>query len=76
MTTRTRRRALVLGDESARHPFLRSLPPHVRSAIGKERASSHAAPQALWRRAITPSDWRDFLMAYCAAFVAVSLFIS
>ena len=24
-----KRRALVLGDESARHPFRRSLPPHV-----------------------------------------------
>lgn len=76
MTTRTRRRALVLGDESARHPFLRSLPPHVRSAIGKERAPNHAEPPPFWRRAITSGDWRDFFMAYCAAFVAVSLFIS
>jgi hypothetical protein len=24
------RRALVLGDEGARHPFLKTLPPHVR----------------------------------------------
>lgn len=72
MTTRTRRRALVLGDESARHPFLRSLPPHVRAAIGEDQGA--ALP--FWRRAITAGDWRDFFMAYCAAFVAVSLFIS
>jgi hypothetical protein len=25
------RRSLVLGDETARHPFLQSLPPHVRT---------------------------------------------
>lgn len=76
MTTRTRRRALVLGDESARHPFLRSLPPHVRGSIGEERVPNHAGSLPFWRGAITPRDWRDFFMAYCAAFVAVSLFIS
>jgi hypothetical protein len=76
MTTSTRRRALVLGDESARHPFLRSLPPHVRSAIGEGPAEARTDAGPFWRRAITAGDWRDFFMAYCAAFVAVSLFIS
>ena len=63
------RRTLVLTDETARHPFLGSLPPHIRR--GEE------APR-LDRRAIgiTAADWRDFLMAYCAMFLAVSLYIS
>ena len=62
------RRTLVLTDEAARHPFLASLPPHVRSvaAVGGEvRASHHCTMQ----------DLRDFLMAYCASFLAVSAFI-
>ena len=29
----SKRRALVLSDESARHPFLASLPPHVRRKV-------------------------------------------
>lgn len=63
-----KRRSLVITDESARHPFLASLPPHVRSA---------AQPMALrrgWR--LEARDWRDFLAAYCASFVAVMMFIA
>jgi len=67
MTT-MKRRALVLTDESAGHPFLRSLPPHVRR--GEEAQPARAA----WR--LTGRDWRDFLGAYCASFVAVTAFIS
>jgi hypothetical protein len=62
------RRALVLTDETARHPFLRSLPPHVR------RIEPEEAPKAVsWR--LTAVDVRQFLMAYCATFLAVSVFI-
>lgn len=61
------RRSLVLTDDAARHPFLASLPPHVRRgteavAARKPRFSLH--------------DLRDFLSAYCACFVAVSLYIA
>jgi len=62
----TKRRALVLGDESARHPFLASLPPHVRRV-----------ERDLDRRSLTNGPgWRDFLTAYCACFAAVSVFIA
>ena len=62
------RRSLVLTDEMARHPFLASLAPHVRN-----RASAPLVPRAKsnWRE-----DLRHFLMAYCACFIAVSLFIA
>jgi hypothetical protein len=60
------RRSLVLGDESARHPFRQSLPPHVRAGQGE-----CAAPMR-----ITAQDMRDFLLAFCACFLAVSAFIA
>lgn len=63
------RRALVLTDESARHPFLASLPPHVRASrvlVGPAQAN--------WR--LTTQDAKEFLMAYCACFLAVSAFIA
>ena len=62
------RRALVLTDEAARHPFLRSLPPHVRQAALPRTAKGS------WR--ITAQDVKEFLLAYCACFVCVSAFIS
>jgi hypothetical protein len=61
----TRRRALVLRDESARHPFLASLPPHVRRV---------EEPKP--KRLTSGSGWRQFLTAYCASFVAVMVFIA
>ncbi len=62
----TKRRALVLGDESARHPFLASLPPHVRRV-----------KRDLDVRSLTHGPgWRDFLTAYSACLVAVSVFIA
>lgn len=61
------RRALVLTDESARHPFLASLPPHVRGSWTTERVGTS------WR--ITTQDVKEFMMAYCACFFAVSAFI-
>ena len=62
------RRSLVLSDESARHPFLASLPPHVRRGV--------EVPVARRGWLITAQDWRDFLMAYCSCFVVVSAFIA
>jgi hypothetical protein len=62
------RRFLVLTDERSPHPFLASLPPHV-------RAGAMALP-ALRKRGITMQDLREFLMAYCACFLAVSLYIA
>lgn len=62
------RRALVLTDETARHPFRASLPPHVRDP--------DAAPvpaRGGWRFRL--DDLRDFFLAYTACFVAVTSFI-
>jgi hypothetical protein len=62
------RRSLVVTDESARHPFLQSLPPHVRHGQAPVRARK--------RWAISAHDWRDFFLSYCACFVAVSTYIA
>lgn len=62
------RRALVITDETARHPFLASLPPHIRGEMHE------GPPQRTWR--ITVQDVKDFLLAYCACFLAVSAFIA
>lgn len=95
------RRSLVLGDESAHHPFLQTLPPHVRTgqtvgcretapdrAEGQKEAGDwlrrhmHAAPHVAlgrlrhWRKSLSMQDARDFLLAYCACFVAVMAFIA
>jgi len=67
----TRRRALVLTDEAARHPFRRSLPPHVRRPIVDE-----AQPARGWFRRLTGGDYRDFFTTYAAAFAAVTVFIT
>ena len=62
------RRYLVLTDETHRHPFLASLPPHARRV--------DAAPEPRWRPfAIGAEDLRQFLMAYCACLLAVATFI-
>lgn len=61
-----KRRALVLTDESARHPFLVSLPPHVR------RTERDLDVRSL----VNGPGWRDFLTAYCASFAAVAVFIA
>lgn len=61
------RRALVLTDESARHPFRASLPGHSR------RAPVRAVRTADWR--LTASDVRGFATVYFASFAAVLAFI-
>jgi hypothetical protein len=61
------RRYLVLTDETRRHPFLASLPPHVRLV---------AEPDQRWRPfAIGADDVRQFLLAYCACLLAVITYI-
>ncbi len=62
----TKRRALVLGDESARHPFLASLPPHVRRVERDLDVRSRTSA----------IGWRDFLTSYAASVVAISVFIA
>jgi hypothetical protein len=62
------RRSLVLTDETARHPFLANLPPHIR--LGTEPVPSRMP----WR--ITGQDVRDFALAYFACLLAVGVFIA
>ncbi|MBS3929463.1 MAG: hypothetical protein KGZ65_15315 [Sphingomonadales bacterium] len=62
------RRSLVLTDEQARHPFLASLPPHIRTG-----AAAVPVPRA---RPSWFGDLRDFAVAYCACFIAVSIYIA
>jgi hypothetical protein len=64
------RRSLVLTDEQARHPVLASLAPHVRRG-GDAVVAAPVAPKPRWLQ-----DLKEFLMAYCACFIAVSLFIA
>ncbi len=62
-----RRRSLVLTNEAARHP--------LRARLGLDRRITQATQQRGWR-GITAQDVREFLMAYCACFLAVSLYIA
>lgn len=64
---RSNRRGLVLTDETARHPFRASLPPHVRRDLIDIPAES------LWK--LTGDDVRGFASAYLAAFLAMIVFI-
>lgn len=61
------RRALVVTDESARHPFRMNLPPHLRRSAQAVRA------RRSWR--FTTEDLKMFLMAYSACLLAVTTFI-
>jgi hypothetical protein len=62
------RRSLVLVDETARHPFLQNLPPHVRSG-------ARAVPRVP-NSATRLDTLRQFLLAYCACFVAASVYFA
>lgn len=64
------RRALVLTNESARHPFRASLPPHVCSA---DPVEIHA-DKPDWK--LTTSDMRGFATVYFATFAAALAFIA
>jgi len=70
------RRALVLTQESAGHWFRRSLPPHVFEVrVGDDAdVEGNALAARKWR--LSGGDWRGFLSAYCASFVAISIFIA
>ena len=63
------RRALVLTDEAARHPFRASLPAHVR-----ELRHEDAEPRAPWRASLL-QDMRGFLSAYAAFLAATVAFL-
>ena len=65
------RRALVLTDESARHPFRASLPMHWRRVGEVEHKRS-------WRLnfGLDAADVRQFATNYVACFLAVSVFIA
>ena len=62
------RRSLALTDETARHPFLASLPPHVR------RAEEPRPIKRGW--ALSAQDVRDFMLAYCACLMAALIYIA
>jgi hypothetical protein len=62
------RRALVLTDESARHPFRASLPHNWR-----EYRHERAEPRVPWRHLM--ADVRGFAQAYVACTLAVTAFI-
>lgn len=61
------RRSLVLTDESARHWFRASLPPHVKRNLIPIPA------EALWR--LTMEDVRGVASTYVAATAAILVFI-
>lgn len=61
------RRSLVLTDESARHPFRASLPPHVRKGLPRFRTPR---PWSLTRQ-----DLRLFLTTYVSGSLAALVFI-
>lgn len=62
-----RRRSLVLNDESARHPFRATLPPHIRRDLLPIPAEN------LWR--LTMADVRGAASTYVATTAAVLAFI-
>ncbi len=63
------RRALVLSDEGARHPFRVSLP-----AASRRSAPDQSGRSPDWR--LTASDVRGFATVYFASFAAVLAFIA
>lgn len=63
----TPRHVLVLTDEAARHPFLASLPPHVRAH------TKPYDPRAPWK--LTADDMRGFASTYVACLLAALVFL-
>jgi len=62
------RRALVLTQEQARHPFRRSLPRHV-FALPPEKSGRSPAPDA------EDQDWKLFVLSFAAFFTVAYTFI-
>lgn len=69
MLAQTTRRALVLTDESARHPFRTMLPPHV-CATPTNQSWIGSLGTTLQR------EWYSVATTYCATFCAVTLFFA
>lgn len=63
------RRALVLTNETSRHPFRASLPPHILNT----RSAEPARTRRMLR--VSAQDVKDFLLAYCACFIATTAFL-
>ena len=70
----------------AGHPFRRTLPSHVlrplpdfepevEAAMARQSALDGLRSPPVNPRRITRQDVKDFLLAYCACFLAVSVFI-
>ena len=68
-----KRRALVLTNESARHPFRASLPPHVTKVQPASEKPAQLSASSFWQ--LTKDDIRGFASVYFAAFAAVLVFI-
>lgn len=64
------RRSLVLTTESARHPFRRSLPPHVLFVPKDEPEVARRDGRA------GDEDWKLFALSFCAFFTAFYSFIA
>lgn len=62
-----KQKARTLWDE-ARHPFRARMRPNGLRKI--------AGPRQVAKLRITAQDLREFLLAYCACFMAVSLYIA
>ncbi|WP_260921668.1 hypothetical protein [Novosphingobium sp. 9] len=77
-----KRRALVLTDDTARHWFRRSLPPHVRrrpvEAEGWAAPDGVAAENAQAKRRWNGAgrDWQRFAQAYGACFAAITIYLT
>lgn len=76
----------AINPDLAGHPFRRTLPAHVLRPLPKlepevEQAMAGAILRAELRsppidpKKITLQDLKEFLLAYCACFIAVSAFI-
>lgn len=66
------RRALVLTDESARHPFRASLPPHV---VHRANEIERTVPWRL-RLELTRKEAETVLATYAAGFIGTLTFIA
>lgn len=72
----TKRRALVLTNEAARHWFRRSLPPHVLQVQRADALDTAANATSAGRWKASGGDWKAFASAYSACFLAVFTFIA
>jgi len=79
----TKRRALVLTSEFARHPFRQSLPPHVFDISALEVEAAREADSIAEQQRVPPPaswepNWRDarfFFQSFAAFFVLAYSFI-